>query len=231
MTLSLQPVTALAADLGDVVYTDTRGNQITVPGGEKSCAARVVSFTQGDPWTSDPLDTDPIEILGAPNRGSAGNGKALTLGAGGVIVLEFDIFIVDGEGIDIYVFEVGDDVEATKVEVSSDLETWYDVGSADGSLCGVDINGKVPGGGKFKYVRFADLLTASNGNYPGADIDAVAGKNAKAPATGSEWASEELVLADEMNLIPESRGAKSIFAWNHQRHLRYHLLHVCYTQP
>ena len=204
LCLSLLPMTALAAeDMEDVIYTDSRGNQITIPGGAKSCATKVVEFTAGDPWTTDPLDTDPNEILGAPDRGDASNGKAITLGAGGVLVLEFDIFITDGEGMDIYVFEVGNNVEATKVEVSADLVNWIYVGDADGSLCGVDLNGKVPADGKYKYVRITDLLTSPSGSYPGADIDAVAGLNAKVPASGSEWANEELEKADAMGLIPD----------------------------
>ena len=204
MCLTLLPMTAFAAEtLEDIIYTDTRGNQITIPGGAASCATRVVEFTAGNPWTTDPLDIDPNEILGAPDRGNESNGKAITLGAGGVIVLEFDIFITDGEGMDIYVFEVGDNVEATKVEVSSDLVNWIYVGDADGSLCGVDLNGKVPADGKYKYVRITDLLTSSSGSYPGADIDAVAGLNAKVPASGSEWANEELEKADAMGLIPD----------------------------
>ena len=203
MCLSVMTFTVSAAELEDVVYTDSRGNQITIPGGAASCATKVVEFTHGDPWTTDPLDIDPNEILGVPDRGNLSNGKAITLGAGGVIVLEFDIFITDGEGLDIYVFEVGQNVEATKVEVSSDLQNWVYVGDADGSLCGVDLNGKVPEGAKYKYVRITDLLTTPNGGYPGADIDAVAGLNAKVPASGSEWANEELEKADMLGLIPE----------------------------
>ena len=37
MCLTLLPMTALAAeDMEDVIYTDNRGNQITIPGGAKS---------------------------------------------------------------------------------------------------------------------------------------------------------------------------------------------------
>ncbi|MCL2040707.1 MAG: hypothetical protein FWG84_01535 [Bacteroidales bacterium] len=65
-------------------------------------------------------------------------------------------------------------VEATKVEVSNDLINWIYVGDASGSLSGVDINGKVPAGSKYKYVRLTDLRTAPSGTWPEADIDAVA---------------------------------------------------------
>ncbi len=202
MCMSILPTASLAANLEGVIYTDTRGNKITLPGGEKSCATKVIEFKQGKPWTSDKKAMDPSGILGVPNYDKTPDGNYICMGSGGSITLEFDIFIVDGEGNDIYVFEVGDNVEATKVEVSSDLETWYDVGNADGSLSGVDLKGKVPEGGKFKYVRITDR-TETLGPWPGADIDAVAGLNAKVPASGSAWANEELALADEMNLIPD----------------------------
>jgi len=100
------------------------------------------------------------------------------------------------------VFEIGGHVEATKVEVSTDLVTWIEVGTAEGSLCGVDMNGKVPADGKYKYVRITDIEGQSS-SWPGADIDAVAGLNAKVPASGSEWANEELEKADAMGLIPD----------------------------
>ena len=203
MCLSLLPMTALAAeDMEDVIYTDNRGNQITIPGGAKSCATKVVDFTAGDPWTSDERAMNPEDILGAPDYNASTDENYLCLGAYGSITLEFDIFITDGEGIDIYVFEIGGHVEATKVEVSTDLVTWIEVGTAEGSLCGVDMNGKVPADGKYKYVRITDIEGQSS-SWPGADIDAVAGLNAKVPASGSEWANEELEKADAMGLIPD----------------------------
>ena len=203
MCLTLLPMTALAAeDMEDVIYTDNRGNQITIPGGAKSCATKVVDFTAGDPWTSDERAMNPEDILGAPDYNASTDENYLCLGAYGSITLEFDIFITDGEGIDIYVFEIGGHVEATKVEVSTDLVTWIEVGTAEGSLCGVDMNGKVPADGKYKYVRITDIEGQSS-SWPGADIDAVAGLNAKVPASGSEWANEELEKADAMGLIPD----------------------------
>jgi hypothetical protein len=166
--------TYLVTVINDYTFTDSRGNEVIVPGGELSFANRVVSFIHGNPWTSDPLDMDPNEILGIPDRGNLTNGKAITLGRDGVIVLEFGCYFTDGEGLDIYVFEVGDAVEATKVEVSNDLQNWIYVGDAKGSLSGVDINGKVPAGGKYQYVRLTDLRTWSDVTYTGADVDAVA---------------------------------------------------------
>lgn len=158
----------------DIEYTDSRGNKITIPGGAASCAVRVVSFTHGSPWTADPRAMDEFKILGAPDYDSVADVNYITLGDRGVIVLEFGVYFTDGPGNDIYVFEIGPNVEATKVEVSADLETWIFVGNADGSLSGVDLNGSIPVGGQYKYVRLTDLETNPGGNWPGADIDAVA---------------------------------------------------------
>ncbi len=206
MLISL-PAAAFAADGTEVVtYTDHRGNKIDIAGGADAFACAVMEFTQGSPWTSDPLDMDPNDILGEPDRAGYSNGKALTLGAGGVIVLEYKRLIIDGDGNDIYVFEVGDQVEATKVEVSCDLETWYYVGIAQGSTAGLDLGGsgsEVPEGLKFKYVRITDMYEEPGGKYPGADIDAVAGLNTRKAAEGSIWANEELEQADMLGLIPE----------------------------
>ena len=170
---AVHPIKIGSGNIGDVVeYTDTRGNKIKVPGGALSCATFVVDFIPGDPWTSDPRAMDKEKALGAPDYKNDEN--YVTLGAGGVIILGFNVYITDGEGKDIYIFEIGPNVEATKVEVSNDLTNWIFVGNADGSLSGVDIRGKVPAGSKYKYVRLTDLKTHTSGDWPGADIDAVA---------------------------------------------------------
>ena len=158
-------------------YTDSRGNKVVIPGGAASCVVKVVNFTHGSPWTNDSYSMDPNLILGEPDyekaRGSETN--TLTLGLGGVIVLEFGVFFTDGPGSDIYVFENGPDIEKTKVEISADLRTWIDAGNADGALSGVDFAGKIPAGGKYKYVRLTDLKTyPNNTTWGGADVDAVA---------------------------------------------------------
>jgi len=173
---AVHPVKIGSGNIGDnVEYTDSRGNKIQIPGGALSCATFVVDFIAGDPWTSDVKHQDPQGSIGAPNGDEpADDIWSLTLGKDGVLIVGFNVYITDGAGQDIYIFETGPDVEATKVEVSNDLRTWIDVGNANGSLSGVDINGKVPAGGKYKYVRLTDLRTAPNGSYPGAEIDAVA---------------------------------------------------------
>ena len=80
-------------------------------------------------------------------------------------------------------FEVGENVEDTKVEVSPDLVTWYDAGVAAGRTAGVDFQGTIPSGTGMRYVRLTDLRSHANGTWPGADIDAVCGIHSRAPST------------------------------------------------
>lgn len=191
-----------SAGAEDYTFTDRNGNTVTVP--ENAWATRVVSFTHGSPWTSIADSMDPETTLGAPDLVELGDNYTtggVTLGGGGVLVLEFSVDICDGEGDDIYVFEVGPAVEATRVEVSSDLSIWYDAGVASGSTAGVDLNGKVPAGSRFRYVRLTDLKDSLTGRWPGADIDAVAGLNVKPISSG--WAQSEVDRAQELGLIPD----------------------------
>ena len=188
-------------------FKDRSGNEMMAP--KDAFATRVVSFTPGNPWTKVVENQDPAVTLGLPDYTSSGSKyKDLCLGAAGELILEFDVAIYDGEGEDIYVFEVGGDVEATAVAVSRDLNTWYDIGKVSGATAGIDLNGKIPENGKFRYVKLTDLKTAASGSWPGADIDAVSGLNIK--AITSEWADDEIDDAEEEDLIPDSLRDKDL---------------------
>ncbi len=204
MCLTLVP-TAFAElrDDGYYYFTDRNGNEMKAP--TEAFASKVVEFTPGDPWTSEVGWQKTENALGLPDDAGADRGDEitgiLTLGAGGVLVLEFDIYIYDGEGDDVYIFEVGPDVEDTKVEVSNDLVTWYYVGDAAGKTAGVDLNGKVPEGSRFRYVRLTDLRAYPSSHWPGADIDAVSGLNTR--AISSNWSEDEVDRAEELGLVPD----------------------------
>lgn len=185
----------------DYVFTDRNGNTQTVPDGEYSFATRVVDFTHGNPWTKAETRQKTESVLGEPDQDSDNTSHSLTLGVGGVLTVEFNVQITDGEGDDLYVFEQGPQMEDTKVELSSDLVTWYEVGITKGSTAGLDINGKVPEGKSFRYLRLTDLKEYPTGDYPGAEIDAVAGLNVK-PVT-STWAEPEIEKAFEYELVPD----------------------------
>ena len=180
--LLFAPATAALAEQGvlngdEYTFTDRRGNTVTVP--VNSFASYVVDFQHGDPWMSDELHTDPQIAIGLPDYVSFGSNSTgdLCMGKNGILTVGFDTAIYDGPGDDVYVFEVGGFVEETRVELSDDLATWYEIGVVEGSTAGLDIAGKVPAGSGFRYVRLSDTGNNPDGDWPGADIDAICGLN------------------------------------------------------
>ncbi|MBR4545677.1 MAG: hypothetical protein IKO14_06890 [Oscillibacter sp.] len=159
-------------------FADKHGVPYSVP--SRAFAARVEDFVPGTPWTNSESSRKIENALGLPD--SDGNNGELALGGGGVVTLAFDVELYDGSGLDVFVFEIAAAVESTRVEVSADLQTWYEVGVSEGGFSGVDIAGKVPDGFGFSYVRLTDLRDAPSGTWPGADIDAVCGLHTREKA-------------------------------------------------
>ncbi len=104
---------------------------------------------------------------------------SVSLGDGGSITLRFlDNALTgsDSAALDLWVFEVGPDVEDTFVEVSIDGSIWASVGKLFGSTAGVDLDAFGFGASSaFHYVRLTDDGNEGNqvGWAVGADIDAV----------------------------------------------------------
>ena len=168
---------------GKYTFEDRKGNTVTVP--VEAFADEVISFEHGNPWTSDPDNQDPNLTLGLPDSSNAAQSTGdLCLGDRGNIIVHLGLPFYDGPGDDVYIFEVGPNIEETKVAVSSDLKNWYSVGIAEGRTAGLDLAGKVPAGMNFSYVSLTDGDAKSDGSYPGADIDAVCALNAR-PGTSS----------------------------------------------
>lgn len=157
-------------------YPKAQGGTITLPAGAISFADRVIRFDEGDPPSKRDDARNPEAVLGPPDRVAAGEGAALTLGCRGSIVLEFaDNALIDVEGPDLHVWEVGDDMEPTEVAISRDGRSWIEVGSISGGTASLDIAGASEGSSSYRYVRITDRECQSRGGrWPGADIDAVA---------------------------------------------------------
>ncbi|GAB4339347.1 MAG: hypothetical protein Kow0089_12120 [Desulfobulbaceae bacterium] len=154
-------------------YADGHGGSVYFPLGAVSFADEVVFFSPGDP-PGRPDDSNPGESLGAPDFDAGADDGFLTLGCGGILVLRFDDnALVDLPGPDLHVFEIGPAIEPTELAVSSDGRTWVRVGRIEGGRADVDIAAVTSPGTVYHYVRLTDLRTACDGDFPGADIDAV----------------------------------------------------------
>lgn len=155
-------------------YPDGRGGVVKFPLGDKSFAEEVVSFQIGNPKSIDKNPQNPKNMLGEPDYEKNDDTTFVTLGCRGAIELRFqNIALVDVDGPDLHVFEIGPNVEPTNLWISKDGETWIDVGRIAGGRASIDIAPHVTQGEIFRYVKLKDLGSFCASNWPGADIDAV----------------------------------------------------------
>lgn len=159
------------------------------PLGAVSFADAVVSYDPAfNAQGPTPENRGAANALGVPDYTAAWVGKncpgaqncpSVTLGNGGSITLQFVDNRLTGSGdnrADLWIFEVGPDVEDMFVEVSTDGQSWSSVGKVGGSTAGVDIDAFGFGtSARFAFVRLRDdpALDQSVGPAAGADIDAV----------------------------------------------------------
>ncbi len=163
---------ALRAQTGKT-YPDGHCSKVYLPLGDLAFADEVVSYSPGDPPPID-LAAYPKSALGVPDFNGGITGF-VSLGCGGELVLHFtDNALVDIPGSDLYVFEVGKFVEKTNLYISKDGKTWLDAGAISGGKTEVDIGAVCKPYETFNYVKLVDLKDECRGNWPGADIDAVA---------------------------------------------------------
>lgn len=159
---------------------------VDFPAGAISFADTVLSYSPGIVASGPTLPHRGSDnALGVPDYAgvnsctSAATCSFVSLGVGGSIVVRFDDNVLTGSGNadkDLWIFEVGPDVEDTTVEVSTDGLTWLGVGGVGGSTAGVDLDAFGYGiAAAFRYVRLTDVaaLDGTSGGTVGADIDAI----------------------------------------------------------
>lgn len=147
---------------------------ICLPMGAASFADEVVSFERSA-RPAEPTWDAPGQALGEPDYIRPSAPGYVSLGCNGVLVLRFvDNVLVDVDGPDLYVFEVGPMVEATDLAISADGSTWLPVGRIEGARSEVDVAGIAEPGTGYPFVRLTNAGRACGGRSPGADIDAVA---------------------------------------------------------
>ncbi|MGM0620314.1 MAG: OmpA family protein [Bacteroidota bacterium] len=153
-------------------YSDGHGGRIFFPFGDISFADEVVSFKVGNPA---PIEGyGPQNSLGIPDYTGDYEKKYTTLGYGGELIVKFtDNVLYDIEGPDLFILEIGPDIEPVDVFISKKGNDWISVGRTGGGLSAIDIAGYAKKTDIFRYVKIIDVKERNSGRWPGADIDAI----------------------------------------------------------
>ncbi|MBA3662963.1 MAG: OmpA family protein [Bacteroidetes bacterium] len=158
-------------------YNNGHGGKIKLPLGDLSFADKLISFVPGKPAPME-LNANPKDAVGLPDFNEQQVTGFVSLGIGGELVLAFtNNALVNIDGPDLYIFEVGRYIEETILYVSKNGKNWKNVGKIGGGNALVDIGDSTAPGEIFSYIKLQDAKTsAKNGDrvWPGADIDAVA---------------------------------------------------------
>ncbi len=168
-------VAAQAQQGGPQDYSDGARGMVTLPQGERSFADAVVAYNPGSGIINDSA-ANPQAVLGPPDfSGNVNDGSFLSLGCDGSVIIQFtDNAVVDVAGPDLYVFEVGPNIEGMSLAVSEDGTHWVDLGGIGGGRAEVDMAGLVAPDASFRFVRLTDDGIDCGTRFAGADIDAVA---------------------------------------------------------
>jgi hypothetical protein len=177
---------AIASTPAHAVFIGNVQGGTDFPQGALSFADAVVSYDpvikNGQPTAE---NRGELNSLGVPDYQSnadcvsAAACTFVTLGDGGSITLRFVDNVLtgsDSSDFDLWIFEVGPDVEDTFVEVSADGASWSPVGKVFGSTSGIDLDAFGFGtSSAFSYVRLTDDGNEGDqtGASVGADIDAL----------------------------------------------------------
>ncbi len=183
MTLLGGLMVAIGLGIASPARADIIGG-VNFPQGAVSFADVVVSYSVGPGGVTAPHQGS-FNALDIPDY-AGDNGCAsqaactfVSLGDGGNIVLQFVDNLLTGSGNaddDLWIFEVGPDVEDTFVDISTDGITWFSVGAVGGATSGIDLDAfGYTQAHQFAYVRLTDdtLKDGQGGATVGADIDAV----------------------------------------------------------
>ena len=168
-----------------VFYGNSQGGT-DFPQGAVSFADAVVDYSPGLAGAS---PTSPYQgafnALGIPDYAGVNTASSqadctfVSLGVGGSITLQFTDNMLTGSGsnsLDLWIFEVGPDIEDTTVEISMDGSSWFSVGTVYGTTAGIDIDSYGFGTDDiFSHIRLTDVAGegGTGGITVGADIDAV----------------------------------------------------------
>jgi hypothetical protein len=178
---------------------------VDFPEGAVSFADSIVSYSPGGGGLTAPHQ-GTFNALGTPNYAGSNSCASqascsfVSLGDGGSIVARFLENVLTGSdsaALDLWIFEVGPDIEDMFVDISSDGITWLPVGAIGGATAGVDLDFFGYGSSSsFSYVRLTDDTTKDGQSGPtvGADIDAIGAISTRVTSGVPEPATWALML-------------------------------------
>ena len=156
---------------------------VEFPGGAASFADVVVNYSPVTYGLTNqyPTERDPLEALSIPDITYGPGDDYVTLGPGGSLTLRFTDNSLSGSGnnnYDLWIFEIGGDVEDTFVWISKNGTEWSQVGKVGGSTSGIDIDAfGFDIDDRFSFIKLQDDpgegQGIGDGSTAGADIDAV----------------------------------------------------------
>jgi hypothetical protein len=194
----------------DVARAEPFGG-VEFPQGLASFADKVKSFRPAL-RNVQPPHADPMAALGAPDYRNTSDSSYVSLGdtksmeLSAELIVEFvDNRLINVDGDDLYIFEVGPVAEATEVAISSDGTTWLELGVIQGATRGIDLAkfSTITAGSSFRYVRLRDAAGSPSNAAPfaGPDIDAVG-------AIGADIRDSDMdAVLDVDDQCPNERGA------------------------
>lgn len=203
---------ALAQD--STSYARAQGGEITLPSGEISFVDRIVVFEEGSPHAIPEAARQPNYLLGPPEITELNRVGAIILGCRGSITAEFtDNALIDVEGADIHIWEVGEAIEPMTLAISQDGMNWIEIGLVSGSTASVDISEQAEPGATYRFIRLTDVeCLGPDSATPGADVDAVA---AVGSAARFVFDGDILFEFDESFLTSEAKSVLRGFAGAH----------------
>ena len=157
-------------------YNDGHGKKVSIPLGDLAFADSLISYKQGNPPPALEKCRNGNLAVGPPDFDGMDNNFTV-LGTNGELTLFFkDNALINVEGTDLYVFELGKYVEETILYISKDGRNWIKVGKINGGNAAVDLGDSISPLETFRFIKLIDAgtKTKSTDTYPGADIDAVA---------------------------------------------------------
>ncbi len=187
----------------DDCYLNNSDECISCLGSSQTFADVVLSYNPVCPEQHDPIVTNPQNAIGSPNYELPGPGENfgsgfVSLGEGGSIELGFvdNILVNSGDSeSDLYVFEVGTDIESMMVDLrpinsttidiliangfsDSDLDGYFEISTIAGATSSLDLDALIPGQSfgilKFDAVILTDVINnAGCIGSSGADVDAI----------------------------------------------------------